>query len=452
MRKRHRILLVILAFIAGLLLLPWHAWVQQKLITAIQAKGITPVALTLDSIGFRALTLTDVALGDPALKLAKVDIVYSPHDLLNGVIEDVELTGLTLAATRTDANWDIPGLSPLLQSGKPEKAAAIPVTHAELNALPLRSLKVMESALHLDGGSWKLDAPIDLMLQKNAAAKATLESGRLQLTVGADAVTTGKLSAALTLDEAKKEWRGDWSLQAIMLASDAFPLPKLDAVGTVVVTSDTMTVEGTLNSADQSHHAAFDLHYSLSKPEASLLTITTARMPWGGGFVAANNVRVPLQAKKAIQLNLEANNLAIDTLLQALTGDKATGTGAVSGSIPITLTAEGQVRVGKGALKAEAPGVITLSPEAIPGDNPQVALVRDVLKNLHYQVLALELEMAPDNTLSATLAVEGRNPEVERGRPIKLKVHLSGDLLNLITQNVKLMTDPQKFIRQENHE
>lgn len=48
MRKRHRILLVILAFIAGLLLLPWHAWVQQKLITAIQAKGITPVALTLD--------------------------------------------------------------------------------------------------------------------------------------------------------------------------------------------------------------------------------------------------------------------------------------------------------------------------------------------------------------------------------------------------------------------
>jgi len=103
--------------------------------------------------------------------------------------------------------------------------------------------------------------------------------------------------------------------------------------------------------------------------------------------------------------------------------------------VPLTIARDGAVQVGKTALNADAPGTIALAPEAIPGDNAQVALVRDVLKNLHYTLLAVGLDTAPDGSLQAALAVSGKNPDVENGRPIKLQVHLSGDLLNLIAQN-----------------
>ena len=144
--------------------------------------------------------------------------------------------------------------------------------------------------------------------------------------------------------------------------------------------------------------------------------------------------------------------MPIESLLKLLTNDTATATGVVSGTLPLTITAEGKITPGKGSLKSEEAGIINMPPDTIPGDNQQVTLVRDVLKNLHYSLLSLELDTEDDKTLSVTLAVEGNNPDVEKGRPVKLKVHLSGDLLNLISQNLKLMTDPTKFIEQESHE
>ena len=138
--------------------------------------------------------------------------------------------------------------------------------------------------------------------------------------------------------------------------------------------------------------------------------------------------------------------------MQTLTGSKATATGGVSGTVPLTIGRDGSFRIGNSALTADGPGVIALSPEAIPGDNPQVALVRDVLKNLHYTVLSLGLDSTPGGKLTAVLVVEGKNPDVEKGRTIKLQVHLSGDLLELLSQNLKLMTDPKTFLEQHSHE
>jgi hypothetical protein len=196
----------------------------------------------------------------------------------------------------------------------------------------------------------------------------------------------------------------------------------------------------------------FNADYSLSNATASQVTITKAQIPMSGGTLSVAKVSIPLASKKPIALSLHFEKIAVDTVMAALTGSQATGTGAVSGDVPLMITRDGAVRVGKSSLSADAPGTIALAPEAIPGDNPQVALVRDVLKNLHYTVLAVGLDMAPDGTLAATLAVEGKNPDVEKGRPIKLQVHLSGDLLNLITQNMKLMTDPKTFIEQNAYE
>ena len=87
-------------------------------------------------------------------------------------------------------------------------------------------------------------------------------------------------------------------------------------------------------------------------------------------------------------------------------------------------------------------------PGAIPGDNQQIALVREILKDLHYSLLSVAVDSGKDHKLSVMLALEGNNLSVYNGRPVKLKVHLSGDVLNFIQQNLTAFTDPKQLLKQ----
>lgn len=450
-RKTLRVLAALAALIvAAWLLLPWRIWVQEKLVRELTEKGIGPVTLTLDSIGLRGVTLKDVSLGDPPLTLSDLTLAYSPRQLLDGTIEEVELRGLTLTARQDAQGWHIAGIDGLLRSKESSSTkSTIPVTREELAAIPLQQVRVSESMLRIETPSWNIEAPVTLTLQRAQTITLAINSTGLTLHKGADTLTTGPFTLKLTLDESAKQWRGEWSLDAIALTSESLVLPALKAKGELAVQADSIALKGTAEDASRAYGGSFNLDYSLADSTRSRLTIQRAQLPWGGGKLSLSNARVPLGEKKPITLTLNVQQVAIDTLMQGITGDQATATGVVSGSVPLTITTDGEFRIGKAALKADAPGVISLSPQAIPGDNTQVALVRELLKNLHYTLLSLELETAPDRSLAALLTVEGKNPDVEGGRPIKLKVHLSGDLLNLITQNVKLMTDPKNFIQQE---
>ncbi len=161
---------------------------------------------------------------------------------------------------------------------------------------------------------------------------------------------------------------------------------------------------------------------------------------------------MPLGGDAPIRLPLQVKQVALQPLMETLAAGKATATGNVSGALPIRLTRSGDLFIEKSTLAADAPGLLTLSPEVIPGDNPALSIARNVLSNLHYTTLALALEMQDAHALGAELKVEGSNPAVENGRPIKLTVHLSGDVLNLLRQNITLLNDPARFIQQGNHD
>ena len=73
------------------------------------------------------------------------------------------------------------------------------------------------------------------------------------------------------------------------------------------------------------------------------------------------------------------------------------------------------------------------------------------MKNLHYTVLSIGMDSDKNHKLSAVLAVEGNNPDVANGRPVKLNVHLNGDLLDFIQQSLMSLIDPHMFIKQDLH-
>lgn len=453
MRKKLRWLLLIPVLLVALVVLaPWQAWVEQKIVAALQAKGFTPVALTLDHIGLSGITLREVSLGEPPLKLANVTVGYHPRALLKGQLNAIRIDGLNLRAVETDTGWVIEGLPILPSSETNDSAALIPVTDAALKVLPFTDLELATSSLSVAGKGLDANIPISLMLQHGATNSLRMTSSAAEVKTSAASITIGAISVELTLDQAAQVWTGNWAIDDIETTSETLAVPPLHAKGTLTLAADAVGFTGSIASDDKTYQALVDGNYSLSKPSTSMLHIAQANLPWSGGVISLHKANIPLQANSAIAVTLDVERVAIDTLMQALTGNKATASGVVSGKLPVRISKSGKISVGKTSLKADGPGIIALSPEVIPGDNAQVAMVRDLLKNLHYTVLAVELDMAPDNTLSATLAVEGSNPDIEKGRAVKLNVHLSGDLLNFIVQNKQLLTDPQSFIEKNNHE
>ena len=169
-------------------------------------------------------------------------------------------------------------------------------------------------------------------------------------------------------------------------------------------------------------------------------------MPWNGGSLAAQNVKIPLNGQSPFDVKIKINQVSADGLMQQLTGKRASATGTISGTLPITIDPDGSIVFHQGILQAEEPGTITLSPEAVPGDGEQITLVREVLKDFHYTSLAMQLNSSEDHRLELRMNLEGSNPQVQAGRRVKINVNLNGDVLNFVQQNLLWLSDPQKIM------
>lgn len=178
-----------------------------------------------------------------------------------------------------------------------------------------------------------------------------------------------------------------------------------------------------------------------------LLRIVKAGMPWKEGRLAAENVAVQLKGDKPVKLALEVSNVSIAELMGALTGDRVSATGAISGTLPVLVKRIGEIQLLQGELKAGGPGSITMPPDVIPGDNEQVALVRQILENLQYTSLSITTSVGEDGETGVLMTLEGNNPKVYDGRPVKLNVNLTGDVLEFIQQNILLLTSPETLLK-----
>jgi hypothetical protein len=209
-----------------------------------------------------------------------------------------------------------------------------------------------------------------------------------------------------------------------------------------------ITGTGALTDATKGYTASFHAGYNLVDSAKSQLTVDQVIIPFQSGVISAAKIAVPLNGDKPITVNTKVQKVSIDALLQKLTGERVSATGTVSGSVPIIVKRDGSFMVGKGSLQADGEGQIQMPGDVIPGDNQQVALVRQILEDLHYKVLTAAVETNGDKGITVHLSLEGNNPDVYGGRPVKLNVNLTGDLLDFIRQNAMLITNPEKLLEQ----
>ncbi len=233
-----------------------------------------------------------------------------------------------------------------------------------------------------------------------------------------------------------------WEIKAINITGAPVVLPPLSGKGKLEFSDNKIMLSGDIASADTKTSGSFIFNYSIGDEKIANVKITTIAMPWNEGMVSAQNISIPVYSRNPISIALKVKKVSLNSLLAAATANRATATGVVSGTLPVVINRDGSFILRKGDLKAEEKGKIMLSPDVIPSDTPQVALLRDVLKDFHYAVFAMGIESANDKQLSMLLSLEGNNPDVYNGRVVKLNVHLSGDVIDLVTRSMNIINNP----------
>jgi hypothetical protein len=445
--------LVVALGVLAAMLVPWKSWIEQRLMSAFAAKGLENPRLSLAHLGFKTIALKDISIGSASpLTLQNLTVGYSPIELWHGDVRALTVSGLALQATQTDNGWTIVGLENLFKNSTDKAAVALPVSQDQLAAIPLDTAAIEKSSIHVAAATWQAELPLEIHWQKTPTPTLSYKATGVQWKKQEMEINAGELSIQAALGAPEKQWSGTWQLKDLAMQGLSVPLPPLEGNGTLKAQADRVSFEGKLKSADVTVQAKFSVNYALDDAKKSSVTIGYAVMPWNSGTVSVRDMQIPLTEKSPINATIHVEHASIDTLLQALTGNRATATGVVSGTLPITIAPDGTLIIHEGNLKAEAPGTITLAPEVIPGDNKQVALVREILKNLHYSVLSVSMGSDKDNKLSVLMTLEGNNPDVHAGRPVKLNVNLTGDVLDLIQQSMTTLTDPKKLLKQGEYE
>lgn len=244
---------------------------------------------------------------------------------------------------------------------------------------------------------------------------------------------------------------GTWAIRDIATGGLPVLLPVLQGQGTLKL-DDGLFLEGTLQSADASHKAVFDMVLPEGEEGEAAVRIKSLTLPWNGGTLRLRPVTYPLTGTGPVTLTLELSRVSLQHLMQLAVGESAQASGRISGQVPVTVARDGSFTLGKGNLQTDDNGVISLPAAAIPGDHPKVEVVREILKNFHYTDFSLTLRSDEPDKLSMLLSLKGNNPEVYNGRSVNLNVNLTGDLLNLLEQGMVTMTDPRQLLKQDSHE
>ena len=134
---------------------------------------------------------------------------------------------------------------------------------------------------------------------------------------------------------------------------------------------------------------------------------------------------------------MAAEGIDLGELFKLLKVEGLSGEGTVSGVIPVVIE-DGDIRVEKGALVSDGPGVLRYAGPKAPGalgvSQEQSELLFGALANFHYQEIDLSLNGALNETVVLGLRLAGANPDFLDGYPFKITLTTRADISQLIAR------------------
>lgn len=458
MRRRTKYLAVILILFTllpmSLLLLPWRDFASKQLHDMLQQTTGQDISFTLAELGLTGSRLRDIRLGGataPVL-LTDVTLAYSLPELWHGQLRDLQLNGLTLSLQETPEGWRLPAWQTTAPTPSPPTAAPVaPPLWLQPQQIPLQALQLRDGALHFQATAWQLALPFSLTWQNGHNAQLTLDSQVPQLSYGTQGATAGDVTAQVRFVPERAGWQGDWTIRDIILNISSLPTPVLLANGTLALDAKQLAVNGTVQDATKTWQAQFNFTRDHAGAKPALLRVARAQLPLLDGMVKLRDLRWPLDSKSPLQTTVMLEKIPLQPLLQRLTDATASATGTVSGTLPVTRHADGRLQIPTSTLETDTPGTLAVPAAYLPGDNEQIALLRAILSDLRYDSLRLTLSSSGDGKLEVALSINGRNPAVQNGKPVKLNVNLGGDVLGLLNNQLLSIIAPTQLLR-NNHD
>lgn len=168
------------------------------------------------------------------------------------------------------------------------------------------------------------------------------------------------------------------------------------------------------------------------------LTVQSASWDWAGGVLRARPFALDLEAVSGTPV-LEAENVDLGRLLMLLPVDGLSGTGSLSGVLPLRLEGD-SVSVTAGRLAATAPGRLSYDPADPPsflaGGEQGTDLLLRVVTDFRYSSLDMTLDGTAGGEMAVKLAVSGSNPDFYDGYPVALTLNVTGALDTVLRRSL----------------
>ena len=150
------------------------------------------------------------------------------------------------------------------------------------------------------------------------------------------------------------------------------------------------------------------------------------------------------------QATIMVKNINLATVLSAAGIDGVSGSGRLSGRIPIGMTGKA-VHIDGGRLATDKPGVLQIRSEtvnnALSQGGPEVALMLSALENFQYKKLSLTIEKEIAGQGRVVLHTRGHNPAVRSGQPFIINLNLTGHVDRLAAVAAQAFQLPGTLVR-----
>ncbi len=431
-------------------LVPWRTVSETKLQAMLQQATGQKVVFSISEVGLRESRLNDLRLGgtESPVLLSEIKVAYALPELWHGHLGHLKLAGLSLTAHETDRGWQLAGWQPAPTTA--DKTANA-ISWLVPPPLPLQSIELTDSKIDLQALLWQLNLPVSIAWQQQPTI-LSLESLAPQLVSGSHSAIVKRMLARAVFDPERTAWQGSWSLYDLGIAINGLPPPPpLQAKGSITLDQQKLAISGAAHDATKAWALQFNLTRDHTGIRPALLQVPKAAMPFLGGAIRLRDLHWPLDGQSALRTNVIAEKLPLETLLQHFTSEEVHGSGTVSGEIPLTRQADGKLLIPESVLQTDSAGTIAIPANYFPGDNPQLAVLREILTDLHYESLSLTVSSDANGKLQLKVSLAGHNPTVQNGKPVKLNVNLGGDVLGLIDNQLLSIIAPTQLLR-KNHD
>jgi hypothetical protein len=180
------------------------------------------------------------------------------------------------------------------------------------------------------------------------------------------------------------------------------------------------------------------------------LGIEQAQVGISGGRVLLRDVLLDPAAPR-LELPLEITRLDLAELLRIFDIDGLSGSGRLSGRIPIAIEGD-TVTIANGQLAAEAPGTLRFESErarqALAAAGESAELMLRALRDFRYDELSLAIDKPATTGTRLTLTLLGHNPDVLEGHPFRFNINLDGDTDRLVAGLSQAYSLSNRMLRQ----